>query len=56
MLAARGRRDLDGGIERIADAEERARVRRQARLVHLEALRLAAALTALATLPAALGG
>ncbi|HZD06296.1 MAG TPA: hypothetical protein VE173_15405 [Longimicrobiales bacterium] len=45
-LAARGRRDMDTGPEAITDPEALARVRRQARGVHLRALVTAAALTA----------
>jgi hypothetical protein len=47
-LAARGRRDMDRGSEAIEDAGELAKVRRQARAVHIKALVAAAALTALA--------
>ena len=46
-LASRGRRDMDTGAEAIADAAELVQVRRQARLVHVKALVLAAALEAL---------
>lgn len=46
-LASRGQRDMDQGPEAIADAAELARVRAQARKVHLESLVAAAVLTAL---------
>jgi len=46
-LASRGQRDMDQGPETIADATELARVRAQARKVHLESLVAAAVLTAL---------
>lgn len=46
-LASRGRRDMDTGVEVIADAAELAQVRRQARVIHVKALVLAAALEAL---------
>ena len=46
-LASRGQRDMDTGPEVIADAAERAQVRRQARRVHVKALVLAAALVGL---------
>ncbi len=48
VLAARGARDLDGGIEGIEDPGERAQVRRQALRVHLQAWALAGLLTLLA--------
>jgi hypothetical protein len=47
-LAARGQRDLDAGVEPIADEAERAQVRRQGRAVHLRALGAALLLTLLA--------
>ena len=47
MLASRGRRDMDDGPAEIADKAELARVRAQARKVHLESLVAAAALTVL---------
>jgi hypothetical protein len=47
-LASRGQRDMDSGPEDISDPDELAQVRRQARKVHLQALVLALALTALA--------
>jgi len=46
-LAARGARNMDGGDEAIADEADRARLRRQARAVHLKSLLAAAVLTAL---------
>jgi hypothetical protein len=46
-LASRGQRDMDHGPEAIADAAEIARVRAQARTVHLKSLAVAAVLTAL---------
>jgi hypothetical protein len=49
-LAARGLRDLDQGSERIADPADLARVRRQARVVHIKSVVSAAALTALLVL------
>ncbi|HEU5210476.1 MAG TPA: hypothetical protein VFU06_13870 [Longimicrobiales bacterium] len=45
-LAARGQRDMGGGVEDIEDAMERYRVRRQAAVVHASALISAAAVTA----------
>ena len=54
-LAARGARNLDRGDEKIADAAELAQVRRQARVVHVESVALAALLTAAALLLPALG-
>jgi hypothetical protein len=50
-LAALGQRDMDTGAEQIADAEELAQVRRQARTVYVKALATAALLTVLALLP-----
>lgn len=50
-LASRGRRDTGRGIERIADAAERARLWARARRVLARAVALAAALTLLALLP-----
>ena len=49
-LAARGRRDLDGGEEVVEDPFLLAQLRRQAREVHVEALLAGAALTGLALL------
>jgi hypothetical protein len=46
-LAARDLRNLDSGDEPVADASERAQIRRQARRVYVEAFLLAAAMTAL---------
>lgn len=37
-LASRGLRDMDGGVERITDAAELAKVRAQARRVNLMSL------------------
>ena len=54
-LASRGLRDMDGGgPERIEDATELAKVRRQARLVYLKGGLAALALTGLALLAPAL--
>lgn len=47
LLAARGQRDMDTGREAIADAEERAVVRRQARRVHLQTIVAAVVATGL---------
>lgn len=47
MLASRGRRDMDDGATEIGDKAELARVRAQARKVHIESLVAAVALTAL---------
>jgi hypothetical protein len=47
MLASRGRRDMDDGPRDITDAAELARIRAQARKVHVESVAAAAALTAL---------
>jgi hypothetical protein len=47
-LAARGQRDLDTGPEAIADPDERAQAKRQARAVYLKSFLAAAVLTALA--------
>jgi hypothetical protein len=49
-LASRGQRDLDAGPEDIADADEAAHVRRQARDVYIKAFISAAILTSLALL------
>lgn len=49
-LASRGQRDMDAGPERIADPDELARVRRQARGVHGKAVLAAVVLTALSLL------
>jgi hypothetical protein len=46
-LSARGLRDLDRGKEKITDPAELARVRRQARKVHLQSFLTAALVTAL---------
>ncbi|MFW6077983.1 MAG: hypothetical protein ACODAE_00070 [Gemmatimonadota bacterium] len=46
-LASRGQRDMDAGPETITDAAELARVRRQARRVHVNSLAWAALLSAL---------
>jgi hypothetical protein len=46
-LAARGARNMDGGDETIGNEADRARLRRQARAVHLRSLLAAAILTAL---------
>ena len=42
---------MDAGLEPIADAAERAQVRRQARSVHGKSLLVAAILTGLALIP-----
>ncbi|HZE93283.1 MAG TPA: hypothetical protein VEZ49_01155 [Gemmatimonadales bacterium] len=47
-LASRGQRDMDAGAQAIADAVERAQVRRQARAVYFKSFVAAAVLTALA--------
>ncbi|MDX1676057.1 MAG: hypothetical protein R3314_14780 [Longimicrobiales bacterium] len=47
-LASRGLRDMDDGPEAVDDPAERAQLRRQARIVHLNAAVTAAGLTALA--------
>jgi len=47
-LAARGARNMDAGDEAVGDAAERDALRRQARRVHLRAIGVGAALTALA--------
>jgi len=47
-LASRGQRDLDAGVESIADESERTQVRRQGRAVQLKALGAAVGLTLLA--------
>ena len=49
-LAARGRRETDGGEEAIGDPVLVRALRRQAREVHVESLLVAAALTGLALL------
>ncbi len=49
-LAARGAREAEAGVEAVADAEEAARLRRQAREVVLEAALGALFLTGLALL------
>lgn len=49
-LASRGLRDLDEGREAIGDAAELRQVRSQARVVHINALVLAAGLTVIALL------
>jgi hypothetical protein len=46
-LATRGQRDMDTGLEAIADPEERTTIRRQARNVHIQSLVLATVLVAL---------
>jgi hypothetical protein len=46
-LAARGLRDMDSGAERIVDPAELARVRRQARIVHLKSFLSALMITAI---------
>ena len=46
LLAARGVRNLDAGIEPIASASERARIRTQARVVHVQAALVATVITA----------
>jgi hypothetical protein len=50
-LASRGLRDMDTGEERIVDAGEAEKVRRQARAVYVKSFIAAAILTALALLP-----
>ena len=45
-LAARGQRDMDDGCVAITDADELARVRRQARSVHTRSLMWAMAVSA----------
>lgn len=49
-LAARGRRETDGGEEAIGDPVLARTLRRQAREVHVESLLVGAALTGLALL------
>jgi len=44
-LAARGARNLDSGKESIEDADVRAQLRRQARVVYFKAILAASALT-----------
>ena len=51
ILGARGARNLDRGEEKIRDVAFEAALRRRARRVHLEAVLLAAALTALVFVP-----
>lgn len=50
-LAARGQRDMDGGVSAIGDADERAQVRWQARQVRLRTVIAAVVVTALLLLP-----
>jgi hypothetical protein len=45
-LASRGLRDMDGGTEKIEDADELRRVRAQARKVIVQSVAVAAVLTA----------
>jgi hypothetical protein len=47
-LASRGQRDMDDGAQPIADSEELAAVRRQARKVHVLALVAGLVLTSVA--------
>ena len=47
-MAARGTRNLDTGEERVENPEELARLRRQARAVHLRALATAIVVTLVA--------
>ncbi len=49
-LAARGRRDLDGGEDLVADPWMVAQLKRQAREIHVESVLLGAGLTGLALL------
>lgn len=51
ILAARGARNLDRGEEAIRDPESEAALRRRAGRVHLEAVLLAAMLTAFFLVP-----
>jgi hypothetical protein len=46
-LAASGRRNLDSGSERVSNPDELAAMRRQARIVYMQAIGTAAVLTAL---------
>lgn len=57
LLAARGARNLDGGVEAVDDEGERAALQRKARRVHVKALAFAAVGTAIAlALPDGDGG
>ena len=49
-LAARGRRDLDGGEDLVADPWMVTQLKRQAREIHVESVLLGAGLTGLALL------
>jgi len=49
-LAARGRRDLDGGEDVVTDPCAVAQLKRQAYQIHVESILLGAALTGLALL------
>ncbi len=49
-LAARGRRDLDGGEDVVADPWMVTQLKRQAREIHVESVLLGTALTGLALL------
>lgn len=49
-LAARGRRDLDGGEDLVTDPWMVTQLKRQAREIHLESVLLGAGLTGLALL------
>jgi len=49
-LAARGLRDMDSGVAPITDPAELARVRRQARAVHVKSLLLAIGVTGIVIL------
>lgn len=51
VLASRGQRDLDSGLEEVGEAEVRAALRRRAVVIVVQATVLALALTALAMLP-----
>jgi hypothetical protein len=48
VLASRGTRDLDAGVERVPDEQAKARARVQARGVALRSLLVAAVVTTLA--------
>ena len=50
LLAARGQRDLDGGVAAIGDANELAQVRRQGRQVRLQTAIAAVVITAVSML------
>jgi hypothetical protein len=50
-LASRGQRDMDTGVEAIADPAELVQVRRQAHSVHRKSLLLAIAIAILLSIP-----